>query len=63
MQISAQLAEVREEEQLLEFFMSLSTMAFQGFALDPVGVLMADRLLLYAEQISHTFSVSGDNPQ
>ena len=62
MQLESQLAAVKEEEDLLELCMFLSTMAFQGFALDPMGAMMADRLLLYAEQISHTFSVAGDTP-
>lgn len=53
-----QLDNVRDEADLLEFFMVLSTTAFQGFQLDPVGSMLTDRILAYAEQTAHTFSAS-----
>lgn len=61
-QVSTGLDHVREEDDLLEFFMMLSTMAFQGFQMDPLGAMMADRILAYAEQTAHTFSASGETP-
>jgi hypothetical protein len=54
------LAYVCEEEQLLELFMLLSMTAFQGFVMDPFGASLADRILAYAEQVSHTFSADDE---
>lgn len=51
-----QLDKVSEEDELLELFMLLSTTAFQGFVLDPMAALMADRILAYAHEVSHAFS-------
>ena len=61
-QVRNGLDHVHEEDDLLEFFMMLSTMAFQGFQMDPMGAMMADRILAYAEQTAHTFSASDDEP-
>lgn len=52
------LDKVTEEDELLELFMLLSTTAFQGFVLDPMAALMADRILAYAQEVSHAFSAS-----
>ena len=54
--VQQQLASVREEDDLLELFMILSTTAFQGFTLDPFAAMMADRVLAEAQQVAHTFS-------
>ena len=60
-QIYDMTANVEEEEQLLELFMALSSTAFQGFTLDPYAALLTDEILAFAEQISHTFSASGNS--
>lgn len=54
------LEHVTEEDELLELFMMLSMTAFQGWVMDPYGAMMADRILAYAQQISHTFSASDE---
>lgn len=54
--VRQRLQNVTREEDLLDLFMFLSTMAFQGFTLDPVAATMADQMLAYAEQVSHAFS-------
>jgi hypothetical protein len=51
---------VEEEADLLEAFFALSTVAFQGFAFDGLAARLADEVLAYAEQVSHTFMASGD---
>lgn len=60
-QVQHRLAHVDEEDDLLELFMMLSMTAFQGWQMDPMGSMMADRILAYAEQVAHTFSASNDN--
>ena len=50
------LINVQEEDELLDLFMLLSMTAFQGFQLDPMGAVMADHILSYAQDIAHTFS-------
>lgn len=57
-QVQHRLEHVEEEDELLELFMMLSMTAFQGFQLDPLGAMLADQILAYAEQIAHTYSVS-----
>ena len=58
-QVQHRLDNVEEEDELLELFILLSMTAFQGFQMDPMGAMLADRILSYAEQIAHTFS-AGD---
>ena len=60
-QVQHRLIQVDEEDDLLELFMMLSMTAFQGWQMDPLGSMMADRILGYAEQVAHTFSASDDN--
>lgn len=55
-QVQDRLDNVEEEGDLLELFMLLSMTAFQGFQMDPMGAMLADRILSYAEEIAHTFS-------
>ncbi len=62
-EVQRRLAHVSEEDELLELFMLLSMTAFQGFTLDPLGAMMADRILAYAEQVSHAFSADDSSPQ
>lgn len=60
-QVRNGLEHVKEEDDLLELFMMLSMMAFQGFQMDPLATMMADRILAYAERTAHTFSASDEN--
>ena len=60
-QVELRLAHVQEEDDLLDLFMMLSMTAFQGFQMDPMASMLADRILAYAEQIAHTFSASDDS--
>ena len=53
---------VASEEQLLELFIELSTTAFWNL-LDEVALNQIDNILMTAEQISETFSVTGEHPQ
>lgn len=46
---------VEDEADLLEAFFALSTTAFQGFDFDGPAASLADEVLAYAEQVSHTF--------
>ncbi len=57
------LSNVVSEEQLLEVFIELSTTAFLGIPFDDVALEIIDDLLMTAEQIAETFSVSDSNPQ
>ena len=59
--ISASLAAVEEEADLLEVFFALSTTAFQGFSFDPVAAAGVDEVLAYAEQVSHAFTADSDS--
>ena len=59
-QAQHRLAHVSEEDELLELFLMLAMTAFQGFAMDPFGAMMADRILAYAQQVSHAFSASDE---
>lgn len=52
---------VTKEEELLEVFIMLSMMAFQGFRLDPMASGLADQILAHAEQVSHTFSADSSS--
>lgn len=54
---------VASEEQLLELFIELSTTAFLGISFDEIALQQIDEILMTAEQVSETFSVSGENPQ
>ncbi len=54
---------VASEEQLLELFIELSTTAFLGISFDEVALNQIDNILMTAEQISETFSVTGEHPQ
>lgn len=58
--VQRHLEAVREEDDLLELFMILSTTAFQGFTLDPFAAMMADRVLAEAQQVAHAFSADDD---
>jgi hypothetical protein len=53
---------VEDEPDLLEVFFELSTTAFQGFDFDPLAASLIDELLAYAEQVSHAFMASTENP-
>ena len=55
------LAGLTEEEQLLELFIELSTTAFQGFNFDEVSWALTDEVLMYAEQVAHTFTAGSEN--
>jgi hypothetical protein len=57
-EIAAALKAAREEGELLEVFLALSTTAFQGFQFDPAAAADVDEILAYAEQVSHTFAAS-----
>ena len=59
-QILATTQAITDEGELLELFIQLSMTAFQGFQLDPVAATIVDDILLYAEQVSQTFSVDSD---
>jgi hypothetical protein len=54
---------VASEEQLLELFIELSTTAFLGNSFDELALAQIDDILMTAEQVSQTFSVTGENPQ
>jgi hypothetical protein len=54
---------VVSEEQLLELFIELSTTAFLGISFDEIALAQIDDILMTAEQVSQTFSVTGENPQ
>lgn len=54
---------ITTEEQLLELFIELSTTAFLGISFDDIALTQIDDILMTAEQISETFSVTGENPQ
>ena len=54
------ISAVEEEADLLEAFFALSTVAFQGFAFDGLAANLADEVLAYAEQVSHTYMAGGD---
>ncbi len=54
--LAIQLHEAREDAQLLDFFLNLSTTAFQGFPFTPEEDLVIDRLLAMAEDIAHALS-------
>lgn len=54
---------ITAEEQLLELFIELSTTAFLGISFDDIALTQIDDILMTAEQISETFSVTGENPQ
>jgi hypothetical protein len=54
---------VASEEQLLELFIELSTTAFLGISFDEIALNQIDNILMTAEQISETFSVTGEHPQ
>jgi hypothetical protein len=58
--IQQRLDQVTEEE-LLEVFIMMSMMAFQGFRLDPMASMLADQILAHAEQVSHTFSADSSS--
>ena len=55
-QLLVQLTQAREDLHLLEFFMQLSTTAFQGFAFTDADNLKIDLLLARAEDIAHALS-------
>ena len=54
---------VASEEQLLELFIELSTTAFLGISFDEIALDQIDNILMTAEQISATFSVTDEHPQ
>jgi hypothetical protein len=47
----------------LELFIELSTTAFLGISFDEIALAQIDDILMTAEQVSQTFSVTGENPQ
>ena len=59
--IQQSLDQVTKEEELLEVFIMMSMMAFQGFRLDPMASMLADQILAHAEQVSHTFSADSSS--
>ena len=54
--ISHHLANIRQEDDIAEVFMALSTAAFQGFVLDPKSSVLADDILMRAGRLAHTLS-------
>jgi hypothetical protein len=54
--IASNLRALEQEEQVLELFIQLSMTAFQPFVLDPFAASLTDDILVYAQQISETFS-------
>ena len=54
---------VASEEQLLELIIELSTTAFLGISFDEIALDQIDNILMTAEQISETFSVTDEHPQ
>lgn len=54
--IQNNLRALQQEEEVLELFIQLSMTAFQPFVLDPFAVRLTDDILVYAQQISETFS-------
>ena len=59
--VQQRLGQVAQEEELLEVFIIMSMLAFQGFRLDPVASMLADHILAHAEQVSHTFSADSSS--
>jgi hypothetical protein len=55
------LVQLKQEEQLLELFIELSTTAFQGFLFDDTSWALTDDVLLYAERVAQTFTADDDN--
>ena len=54
--LAVQLHEAEEDFQLFDFFIQLSTTAFQGFVFTPDEDAVIDALLARAEDIAHTLS-------
>lgn len=50
--------QMREDVDLMNVFMELSTTAFQGFTFSAVQAQHIDKLLAVAEDIAHTLSAS-----
>jgi hypothetical protein len=61
-QLLVTLISVKEEEDLLGFFIELSTTAFVGLQFDDTAATMIDAVLEHAQQVAKTFSVSAANP-
>ncbi len=57
-----QLQQAVEPIQIAEFFVQLSTLAFQGFQFSPVQGEAIDRLLAEAENMAHALSADEDSP-
>jgi hypothetical protein len=59
--IESALENAREEEDLADPFIELSTSAFRGFSFSPAGALLLDRVLELAHRLSTTLSASTDD--
>jgi hypothetical protein len=60
LELQRALAGAREEEDLINVFIAMSTTAFQGFQFPPDSLAPIDALLADAERIAFTFTASGD---
>jgi len=54
------LSEARDEADLINSFIALSTTAFQGFEFPPRSLAAIDQLLADAERIAFTFTADGE---
>ncbi len=59
--VEQSLSAVTTEDELLEVFILMSMMAFQGFRLDPTASMLADQILAQSEQVSHAFSADSSS--
>ena len=59
--VEQSLGTVTTEDELLEVFIMMSMMAFQGFRLDPMASMLADQILAQSEQVSHAFSADSSS--
>lgn len=56
------LVSVQAEEELLSFFIELSTTAFVGLTFDDVAAQLIDDVLAHSMQVAETFSVDSATP-
>ena len=56
------LHSAQAEEELLGFFIELSSTAFVGLQFDEPSAARIDHILAYSMEIAETFSVSMENP-
>ena len=59
--VEQSLGTVTTEDELLEVFIMMSMMAFQGFRLDTIASMLADQILAQSEQVSHAFSADSSS--